>query len=166
METSSRDEETKGICAIPSILDFPNCKALALQGFYGDNYLKDSNSNHENSPMQRSLTAAKKSRTFVNSVKSKNWSLTDENEEPESPKVADSWDRGLMLKSFSDRFSFDSSLESSDSYSNEEQKLLKNNSIKSLRKPYENTICQSVDGESPVFSELSEQSYDTEKRPY
>lgn len=145
-------------------MDFPNRRALARQGFYGDNYLKDLKSDRENGPMKRSMSAAEKRKQFVHSVKSKgNWSLTDENEEEAADDSQDSWDQGLRLKSFSDRFSSDSSLESSDSFS-EEQQLVKNKSIKDLRKQYEDAIRNSMDGENPVFTEQLEDSSDKKRK--
>ena len=156
------DEETMKISLIPSILDLPNRKALARQGFYGhefaDKDVKDSKSQQKS--MERSISAADKRKRFHHSVKSRNnWSLTDESEESsgtdrrDTTTSVDSWDRGLVLKSFSDRFSSESSIESNDSFSEERHYLRKQNSIGNLRKQYEEAIMRSMDGDFPVFNE-------------
>lgn len=115
------------------------------------------------------MTAAEKRRQFQNGVRSrsKNWSLTEDSEhvaasQPQDWKRSvDSWDRGLILKSFSDRFSSDSSLEDADSFDGETRTVHKQNSISNLRKQYQETIRQSMDGEYPVFPE--EESDESDK---
>lgn len=106
------------------------------------------------------MSAAEKRRQFQHGVRSrsKNWSLTDDTEDfspqPRDWKQSvDSWDRGFILKSFSDRFSSDSSLEDADSFQEEERTVHKNNSISNLRKQYQETIRQSIDGDYPVFQD-------------
>ncbi|WAR11058.1 hypothetical protein MAR_036134 [Mya arenaria] len=166
---SSPDEETRIISSMPSILDFKNRQALARQGFYGDQYLLHEKHDLKNEPKSRktsALSAAEKRKQFVDRVKSKskNWSFTDEDIEEQSEgrsrqrESVDSWDRGLVLKSFSDRFSSDSSMESNDSM-DEKQKLRRQSSISNLRKQYQDTIRHSIDhGDSyPVFT-LDEES--------
>ncbi|XP_060566792.1 uncharacterized protein LOC132725635 isoform X2 [Ruditapes philippinarum] len=165
----SPDEETKKISLIPSILDLPNRKALARQGFYGhefaDKEVKETKS--QSRSMEPSMSAADKRKRFHHSVKSRNnWSLTDESEEGsasdrrDTTTSIDSWDKGLVLKSFSDRFSSDSSMESNDSYSDDRHYLQRQHSISNLRKQYERTIMESMDGEYPVFNEGSDSSLD------
>ncbi|XP_053385662.1 uncharacterized protein LOC123538351 [Mercenaria mercenaria] len=155
----SPDEETKMVSSIPSILDLPNRKALARQGFYGREFTAEEPKTDSKS-LKRTMSAAEKRKQFYHSVKSRsNWSLTDESEEGSATEQhdmtasIDSWDRGLVLKSFSDRFSSESSLESSDSYSNDRYQLQRQHSISNLRKNYEETIMKSMDGEYPVFNE-------------
>jgi len=112
------------IMQIPSILDFQNRQALARQGFYGNQYKTHSSlttSNHRSESTsssrggkvrQASLSAAEKRKAFQYRVKSKsrNWSLTEEGpdggmeERPGPRESVDSWTRGLILKSFSDRY--------------------------------------------------------------
>ena len=154
------DEETKKICAIPSILDFPNRQALARQGFYGDEFAAKEKKEPQEKKVVVKPTAAEKRKQFQHSVRSqsKNWSLTEDSEEMVCPprdwkRSMDSWDRGFILKSFSDRFSSDSSLEDADSFEGEPQTLHKQNSISTLRKQYQETIRRSIDGEYPVFTE-------------
>lgn len=141
-------------------MDFPNRQALARQGFYGDEYVvRDRKDTQEKKPCPKA-SAAEKRRQFQNGVRSrsKNWSLTEDTEEPLShprdwKRSVDSWDRGFILKSFSDRFSSDSSLEDMDGFQEEKRTLNKQNSISNLRKQYQETIRQSIDGDYPVFQE-------------
>lgn len=157
------DEETKRISSIPSVLDLANRKALANQGFYGNEYASKEMKEYEESKlMKRSMSAAEKRKQFHHSGKSRsNWSLTDESEEsistgrPYTTTSVDSWDRGLVLKSFSDRFSSESSGESVDSFSEDRRELKKQTSISNLRKQYEDAIMKSMDVEYPVFNEDS-----------
>lgn len=157
------DEETKKISSIPSILGLANRKALARQGFYGSEYVV------KETKEQRSLSASEKRRKFHRTMKSKgNWSLTEEEEESQPARrdtttSVDSWSKGLVLKSFSDRYSSESSLESNESLDDRHQ-FVKQNSISNLRRQYEETIMRSMDGEYPVFNEEDDNLAEEESR--
>ncbi|XP_052234698.1 uncharacterized protein LOC127847111 isoform X3 [Dreissena polymorpha] len=161
----SPDEETKVLSAIPSILDLPNRRALARQGFYGPEYIvrRSSETGQDGKSPKGSMSAAERRRQFHYKVKSRNqnWSLTEEPKENKdhtqqdqgpARESVDSWDRAILLKSFSDRISSDSSYESNDSVGEERGRLKRENSISNLRRQYQNTIRQSVDRDGSVFT--------------
>ena len=155
-QMENADSNVKDISKINSILDYPNRAFLASQGFYGKEYVSKEASgakdNDQSTP--KPVTAAQKRKQFHQSSKSRNWSLTYEpNGEDltvsESTGSSGSSDHGLILRSFSEGLSIssESSLEGGDSFNEEDRR----NSIRNLRRQYQETICQSIDGEFPVF---------------
>ena len=157
-QTDNTDNNVKDISKIHSVLDLPNRAFLASQGFYGKEYVDKEKAaqvkdKEEVKTTPKSASAAERRKQFLQSSKSKNWSLTDEPDDEDyslSESSSASFDRGLMLRSFSEGLSIssESSLEGGDSF-NEEDRRRK--SIGDLRRQYHETIRQSIDGEFPVF---------------
>ena len=161
------DDEMKQISSIPSVLDFPNRRFLARQGFYGKEFASltsKSKGGQTGKPAERQVSAEQRRKQFQHAGRSKNWSLTEDSETDDSSATdksdphKDSFDQGFMLRSFSERFSSESSVESTDSFENKRDELRRQNSISYLRKQYQETIKNSMDtgdGDVPVFdSEL------------
>lgn len=151
----------KDISELDSILDYPNRAFLAGQGFYGKEYVDKEKSNQEDKD-EKSITAkpidaAQRRKQFFQSSKSKNWSLTDEAGDDDditvSESSSESFDRGLILRSFSEgpSISSESSLEGNDSFNEEDRRK----SISNLRRQYQETIRKSIDGEFPDFFDVN-----------
>ena len=155
--TDTSNSNVKDIADINSVLDLPNRAYLASQGYYGADYVdKDKidqgKDKEESKGTPKPASAAQRRKQFLQSSKSKNWSLTSEPDDDVSftESSSGSIDHGLILRSFSEGLSIssESSLEGGDSFNEEDRR----NSISNLRRQYQETIRQSIDGEFPVFN--------------
>ena len=155
--TDKNSNNIKDISQINSVLDLPNRLYLASQGYYGNEYMdKDrgmqEKEKEENKGTPKPVNAAQRRKQFLQSSKSKNWSLTSEPEDDVSftDSSSGSVDHGLLLRSFSEGLSIgsESSMEEGELFGEDDRR----NSISNLRRQYQETIRQSIDREFPVFS--------------
>ena len=167
-QVENANSNAQDISKINSILDYPNRAFLASQGFYGKEYVskepadKDKDKEQSESNSTR-VSAAQKRKQFHQSSRSKNWSLTDDGDGvdltvSDSTGSSGSDDRGLILRSFSEGMSVssESSLEGGDSFNEEDRR----NSIRNLRKQYQEAIFKSMESEFPVFPGSSNEEKD------
>ena len=152
--TDTNSNNVKDISQINSVLDLPNRVYLASQGYYGADYLDkidQEKDKEESKGTPKPVNAAQRRKQFLQSSKSKNWSLTSEPDDDVSftDSSSGSVDHGFLLRSFSEGLSIgsESSMEEGESFNEEDRR----NSISNLRQQYQETIRQSIDGEFPVF---------------